>query len=220
MTDRLYYHDSFLYDFDAEVRDYTDAPRPALILDRTAFYPTSGGQVFDTGAITFDNAKFKVTEVVDTEDGRVVHYLEAPVKDMRPGTRVYGQVDAARRRDHMQQHSGQHVLSAAFLRLYNMPTVSFHMADDYCSIDLDTSTLTKEQIESAERLANEIILENRSVDVRYVTPDEAASLGLRKLPPTQRDQLRLIDIRDWDLTACGGPPVNQTGQTGGVFPRT
>ena len=219
MTDRLYYHDSFLYDFDAEVRDYSDSPRPAVILDRTAFYPTSGGQVFDTGAITFDNAKFKVTEVADTEDGRVVHYLEAPVKDMKPGTRVHGQVDAARRRDHMQQHSGQHVLSAAFLRLYNMPTVSFHMADDYCSIDLDTSTLTKEQIESAERLANEIILENRAVDVRFVTREEAANLGLRKLPPTERDELRLIDIRDFDVCACGGTHVAQTGQIASVLLR-
>src|SRR5258708_28449711 len=109
----------------------------------------------------------------------------------------------------MQQHSAQHVLSAAFIRLYNMPTVSFHMADDYCSIDLDTPALTKDQIESAERLANEIILENRSVDVRSVTRDEAAQLGLRKLPPTERDELRLINIRDFDLCACGGPHVLQ-----------
>ncbi len=219
MTDRLYYHDSFLYDFDAEVRDYTDSPRPAVILDRTAFYPTSGGQVFDTGAITFDNAKFKVTEVADTEDGRVVHYLETPAKQIKPGNRVHGQVDAARRRDHMQQHSGQHVLSAAFLRLYNMPTVSFHMADDYCSIDLDTPTLSGGQIESAERLANEIILENRPVDVRFVTRDEAASLGLRKLPPTERDEFRLIDIRDFDVCACGGTHVAQTGQIASVLLR-
>jgi alanyl-tRNA synthetase len=182
MTDRLYYHDSFLYDFEAEVREVLDSPRPALILDRTAFYPTSGGQIFDTGWITSDaNQKLKVTEVADTEDGKVVHYLEAR-KDLQPGTRVRGQIDAARRRDHMQQHSGQHVLSAAFIRLHNLPTVSFHMADDYCSIDLDTPTLTKEQIESAERLANDIILENRAVDIRFVTREEAGKLGLRKLP--------------------------------------
>ncbi|MGC1450556.1 MAG: DHHA1 domain-containing protein [Candidatus Sulfotelmatobacter sp.] len=220
MTDRLYYKDSFLYDFDAEVRDVLDNPRPALVLDRTAFYPTSGGQVFDTGWIGSDaNAKLRVTEVADAEDGRVVHYLEAPLKDVKPGTRVHGQVDAARRRDHMQQHSGQHVLSAAFIRLYNMPTVSFHMAEDYCSIDLDTMALTKEQIESAERLANEIILENRAVDVRFVTRDEAGKLGLRKLPPTERDELRLIDIRDFDLTACGGTHVSQTGQIASILLR-
>jgi len=225
MTERLYYHDSFLYDFDAEVRDVLNSPRPALVLDRTAFYPTSGGQVFDTGWITSNSdAKFRVTEVADMEDGKVVHYLEAPLHDsqkeaLKPGTRVRGQIDAARRRDHMQQHSGQHVLSAAFIRLYNMPTVSFHMADDYCSIDLDTPVLTKEQIESAERMANEIVLENRAVDIRFVTRDEAGKLGLRKLPPTERDELRLIDIRDFDLTACGGTHVAQTGQIASILLR-
>jgi alanyl-tRNA synthetase len=220
MSQRLYYQDSFLYDFDAEVREVIDGPRPALILDRTAFYPTSGGQVFDTGWITSDaNAKLRVTEVADSEDGRVIHYLEAPTKDMKPGSRVRGQIDASRRRDHMQQHSGQHLLSAAFVRLYNIPTVSFHMADDHCSIDLDTPGLTKEQIESAERLANEIILENRGVDIRFATRDEAGKLGLRKLPPAERDELRLIDIRDFDLTACGGTHVAQTGQIASILVR-
>jgi alanyl-tRNA synthetase len=224
MTTRLYYHDAFLYHFDAEVREVLDSPRPALILDRSAFYPTSGGQIFDTGTITTAaNDKFKVTEVADGEDGRVVHYFEAE-RDfdnaaLKPGTRVRGQVDPTRRRDHMQQHSGQHVLSAAFIRLYNMPTVSFHMADDYCSIDLDTPTLSKDQIESAERLTNEIILENRAVDIRFVTRDEAGKLGLRKLPPTERDELRLIDIRDFDLTACGGTHVSHTGQIASILLR-
>src|SRR5580692_5244426 len=219
MTERLYYHDSFLYDFEAEVRDVARDPRPAVVLDRSAFYPTSGGQVFDTGWLTTDdNTKFRVSEVADMEDGRVVHYLEATT-DLKPGMRVRGQIDAARRRDHMQQHSGQHVLSAAFIRLHKMPTVSFHMADDYCSIDLDTPAVTKEQVESAERLTNEIILENRAVDIRFVTRDEAGKLGLRKLPPTERDELRLIDIHDWDLSACGGTHVNQTGQIGCVLLR-
>jgi len=236
MTDRLYYHDSFLYDFDAEVRELADSPRPSLILDRSAFYPTSGGQVFDTGWILAgdpnDPTKLRVTEVAESEDGRVVHYLEAPVKDVKPGTRVHGQIDASRRRDHMQQHSGQHVLSAAFVRLFNLPTVSFHMADDYCSIDLDTPNLAREQVEFAERLANEIIFENRPVDIRFVTRDEATTLGLRKLPPAKGapglagvarpgrgDELRLIDIRDFDLSACGGTHVRQTGQIGSILLR-
>jgi alanyl-tRNA synthetase len=218
MTDRLYYHDSFLYDFDAEVHDVIETPRPALILDRTAFYPTSGGQVFDTGVISTENEKLKVTEVADTDDGRVVHYIEA-TRDLKPGTRIRGYIDQGRRRDHMQQHSGQHVLSAAFIRLFNMPTVSFHMADDYCSIDLDSATLSKDQVEQAERLANEIILENRPVDIRFVTRDEAANLGLRKIPVADRDELRIIDIRDWDLSACGGTHVNQTGQIGCILLR-
>jgi alanyl-tRNA synthetase len=220
MTTRLYYHDSFLYDFDAEIQDVLDSPRPALVLDRTAFYPTSGGQVFDTGWITSDgNNKVRVSEVADAEDGRVVHYVEALSNDLKPGSKVRGQIDAPRRRDHMQQHSGQHVLSAAFIRLYGMATVSFHMAEDYCSIDLDTPTLTKDQVEAAERLANEIILENRSVDIRFVTRDEAGKLGLRKLPPTERDELRLIDVHDFDLTACGGTHVSRTGQIASILLR-
>ena len=219
MTDRLYYHDSFLYNFDAEVNSVVETPRPGLILDQTAFYPTSGGQVHDTGWLISPDGKFAVTEVADTEDGHIVHYLEAPLKGVQPGARVRGEIDPARRRDHMQQHSAQHVLSSAFVRLFGMATVSFHMADDYCSIDLDTPSLGKDQVESAERLANEIMIEDRPVDVRYVTRDEAEKLGLRKLPPTERDQLRLIDIRDWDLTACGGTHVSRTGQIGGILLR-
>lgn len=219
MTERLYYHDSFLYGFEAEVRDLSESPRPAIVLDRTAFYPTSGGQVHDTGWITAADSKFRITEVADAEDGRVVHYLEAPIKDLPQGTRVRGEIDAARRRDHMQQHSGQHVLSAAFVRLFQIPTVSFHMAADYCSIDLESVSLSREQIEAAERLANEVILENRPVDIRFVTREEAGRLGLRKIPPTERDELRLIDVRDFDLTACGGTHVRQTGQIGCILLR-
>jgi len=219
MTDRLYYHDSFLYDFEAEVRELRLNPKPALILDRTAFYPTSGGQVFDTGVISTEKETLKVTEVADAEDGRVIHYLEAPPREIKPGTKVHGQIDATRRRDHMQQHSGQHVLSAAFVRRFDLHTVSFHMADDYCSIDLDTPSVNRDQVEQAERLANEIILENRPVAIRFVTRDEAADLGLRKLPPAERDELRLIDIHDFDLSACGGTHVNQTGQIGCIMLR-
>src|SRR5215469_1493283 len=220
MTQRLYYHDSFLYSFEAEVREIPGGPRPALILDRTAFYPTSGGQVYDTGIISTDtNENLKVTEVAETEDGRIIHYLEAPPKGMKPGTRIQGQIDATRRRDHMQQHTGQHVLSAAFVRLYGMPTVSFHMGNDYCSIDLDTPTLTKEQVEQAELRANEIVIENRAVQIRFVTRDEAGKLGLRKIPQADRDELRLIDIHEFDLNACGGTHVNQTGQIGCILLR-
>jgi alanyl-tRNA synthetase len=222
MTDRLYYHNSFLHAFDAEVLSVAETPRPALILDRTAFYPTSGGQVHDTGWIVpaeTDAAKFRVTEVADTEDGHVIHYLEAPLKNVQPGSRVHGEIDPARRRDHMQQHSAQHVLSAAFVRLFDMPTVSFHMASDYCSIDLDTAALGKDQIEAAELLANEIILENRIVEVRFVKRSEAEKLGLRKIPPGDRDELRLVDIRDFDLTACGGTHVSRTGQVGMILLR-
>jgi alanyl-tRNA synthetase len=167
--------------------------------------------------------KLRVTEVAEREDGQIVHYLEPAVAEnkltLQKGSRVRGLIDPARRRDHMQQHSGQHILSAAFVRLFNMSTVSFHMGDEYCSVDLAAPLLTREQVESAERLSNEIIQENRPVEVRYVTQDEAATLGLRKLPPAERDHLRLIDIRDFDLTACGGTHVRATGQVGCILLR-
>src|SRR5437868_2901602 len=147
MTDRLYYHDSFLHEFEGQVVEVVPAAeingRHGVYLDRTAFYPTSGGQVHDTGWIapTGDPERLRVVEVVETEDGRVVHYIEADKAPER-GTRIQGLIDPARRRDHMQQHSGQHVLSAAFIRLFNLPTMSFHMGEDACSIDLDAPTLT------------------------------------------------------------------------------
>ena len=220
MTNRLYYTDSFLYEFDGEVSVVTQGERPAVILDQTAFYPTSGGQVFDTGWLVPSGTEHKlpVVEVADMEDGSVAHYLENAA-DLAPGTRVHGAIDAERRRDHMQQHSGQHVLSAAFVRLFDLPTVSFHMGADYCSIDLDTKTLSAEQVEAAEALANDVIAEDRPVEVRFVTQSEAQSLGLRKLPPAERDKLRLIDIHDFDLTACGGTHVHSTGQIGCILLR-
>jgi len=217
MTDHLYYHDAFLYEFDAVVSEVASAPRAAVVLDQSAFYPTSGGQVFDTGWIESDGQRLRVTEVAEV-DGKILHYLEQSVPFM-PGTRVHGAIDSERRRDHMQQHSGQHVLSAAFVRLFNMPTVSFHMGEDYCSIDLDTKTLTAQQVEAAEALANEVVWEDRPVEIRFVTQDEAQGLGLRKIPPVERDKLRLIDMKDFDLTACGGTHVRSTGQIGAILLR-
>jgi alanyl-tRNA synthetase len=225
MTAHLYYNDSFLYEFDAQVVETTASPeanaRPSVVLDRTAFYPTSGGQVFDTGWLHVSgpsDSKSAVLEVTEREDGSVLHVVE-DAAPFQTGVRVHGVIDSERRRDHMQQHSGQHVLSAAFVRLFEIPTVSFHMGDEYCSIDLETKNLSPDQVQRAERLANEIILENRPVEIRFVTHDEARGLGLRKLPPAERGELRLIDIRDFDLTACGGTHVKSTGQIGCILLR-
>src|SRR5438270_7753682 len=174
MTERLYYNDSFLHSFDARVAEIVPEQqgRTGVVLDRTAFYPTSGGQPFDTGVLRAEGAanepELRVIEVVEREaDGAIIHWLEESNAGLQPGAKIHGEIDAARRRDHMQQHSGQHVLSAAFVRLFNLHTVSFHMRDDYCSIDLDTPRLTKEQIQSAQPLANEIILANRMVELRF-----------------------------------------------------
>ncbi len=194
--------------------------RPAVILRETAFYPTSGGQVHDTGWLTVEGAeRLRVAEVADAEDGRIVHYLEATAKLPPVGAAAHGSVDPERRREHMQQHTGQHVLSAAFIELYQMPTVSFHMADDYCSIDLATPAVSPAQIVGAEKRANEIVFENRPVRVRYVSRAEAEKLGLRKLPPAERDELRLIEVADFDLSACGGTHVGASGQIGSIILR-
>ncbi|HEX3092768.1 MAG TPA: alanyl-tRNA editing protein [Candidatus Angelobacter sp.] len=217
MTDRLYYHDSFLYDFDARVVEALEHHgKSALVLDRTAFYPTSGGQVHDLGTLTADGQQIAITEVADEEDGRVLHFASKP---LALGTQVHGTVDAARRRDHVQQHSGQHVLSAAFIRLFNMPTVSFHMGEESCTIDLETAGLSAAQAQRAELLANEVIAEDRPVNIRFVPLEEARKLGLRKLPSKQTGDLRLIDIYEFDLTACGGTHVRATGQIGSILLR-
>jgi alanyl-tRNA synthetase len=228
MTKRLYYDSSEMHEFDSVV-DYvapasSEPSRPAIILRETAFYPTSGGQVHDTGWLTLEGDhqpgdRLRVTEVAESEDGRIVHYLEAPVQLPPAGAAIHGNIDADRRRDHMQQHSGQHVLSAALLALYQMPTVSFHMGEDYCSIDLATPSVAPEQLAGAERRANQIVFENRAVRVRYVSRAEAEKLGLRKLPPAERDELRLIEVADFDLSACGGTHVNASGQIGSIVLR-
>ncbi len=223
MTKRLYYDSSEIHEFDSVVEAVTtpspEQSRPAVILRETAFYPTSGGQVHDTGWLTLDGVRLRVTEVADAEDGRIVHYLEAPPKLPLAGAAVHGSIDAERRRDHMQQHTGQHVLSAAFVELYQMPTVSFHMGEDYCSIDLATPSVSPEQIVAAEKRANQIVFEDRPVRVRYVSRAEAEKLGLRKLPPAERDELRLIEIADFDLSACGGTHVGSSGQIGSILLR-
>ena len=119
----------------------------------------------------------------------------------------------------MQQHSGQHVLSAAFEKLYSFPTVSFHMGDESCTIDLAAQAISAQQLEAAERLANEVIAEDRPVEIRFATADEARTLGVRKIPPAEREKLRLIDMHDFDLNACGGTHVRSTGQIGGLLVR-
>lgn len=224
MTKRLYYESSELHEFDSVIESVVavspEQSRPSVILRESAFYPTSGGQVYDTGWLTLEGAeRLRVAEVADTEDGRIVHYLEAPLRLPVAGAAVHGSIDAERRREHMQQHTGQHVLSAVFIELYQMPTVSFHMSDDYCSIDLAAATVRADQIEEVEKRANRIVFENRPVRVRYVSRAEAEKLGLRKLPPAERDELRLIEVADLDLSACGGTHVGTSGQIGSIMVR-
>jgi len=208
MTERLYYNDPYLREFDATiVETATHEGKTAVVLDRTAFYPTSGGQPFDVGTLS----DVKVLDVVDTPDspdGRILHIVDRAPE----GTRVSGTIDWARRFDHMQQHTGQHVLSAAFDRLLNVRTESFHLGADYSTIDL-ARELSAAEITRAEDEANRVVWEDRPVAIRFAGPDEIAKLPLRK-EPTREGTLRLIDVQDFDLSACGGTHVARTGAIG------
>jgi alanyl-tRNA synthetase len=223
LTERLYYTDSSLLEFEATISSVDRRDSHVLVsLDRSAFYPTSGGQSFDTGSLEcLGNAgHLRITQVDEDEPtGEILHVVDNAPDWLRVGERVRGLIDADRRRDHMQQHSGQHVLSAAFERLYSFPTVSFHMGDDLCTLDLAAEAINARQLESAERLANQIIAEDRPVEIRFATPEEARGMGIRKIPPAVREKLRLIDIREFDLNACGGTHVRSTGQIGAILLR-
>ena len=206
MTERLYYTDAFTTAFDATVTSAGDENgRPWVTLDRTAFYPTSGGQPFDTGRL----GDAAVLEVIDREDGQVAHVLDRP---LAAGAAVHGEIDWARRFDHMQQHTGQHVLSAAFDRRFQARTVSFHLGADACTIDLDR-VVAAEKVQGAEAEANRIVWDDRPVGVRFATAEDAARLPLRK-EPQREGLLRLVEIADLDLSACGGTHVARTGAVG------
>ena len=219
MTERLYYTDPFVRSFDATVvraehqsgtagTARTRDGRTIVTLDRSAFYPTSGGQPFDVGTL----AGHQVVDVVDNEDdGSVGHVIEGDAP-LTVGQSVHGEIDWPRRFDHMQQHSGQHVLSAAFVRLFDVRTVSFHLSADASTIDL-AREVTAGEIAAAERAANDVVWEDRPVHVSFVSKEEALKLPLRK-ESAREGTLRLIDIDRWDLSACGGTHVPRTGIIG------
>ena len=209
-TERLYYNNPGLLEFDARiVETLTLGNRFGLVLDRTAFYPTSGGQPNDLGTI---NDLPLLDCVEDEETGAVIHVVSSKVE----AETVRGHIDAGRRNDHMQQHSGQHVLSQAFVELFGWPTVSFHLGVLNCTIDLPADSISREQSEKAEELANRIVQENRNVAVRYLTQDTIAEAGLRK--PTEREgDIRVIDIAGYDRSACGGTHVRSTGDIGPIL---
>jgi alanyl-tRNA synthetase len=205
MTDRIYYTDSECRSFEATVtRPVERDGRAAVVLDRTAFYPTSGGQPFDQGRL----GDVDVLETIDEGDD-IVHVVSAPIP---AGARVHGEIDWTRRFDHMQQHSGQHVLSAAFEKLFANRTTSFHMGTDTSTIDLARESSVSE-IDRAVDEANRVVWENRGVTVRFVSAEEASRLELRK-EPGREGILRLVDITGVDLSACGGTHVSRTGAIG------
>jgi alanyl-tRNA synthetase len=208
LTDRLYYADSYLTAFDAAVVEVVPAAsRYHLYLDRTAFYPASGGQPCDTGRI----GGLAVLEVVDQDD-RIAHLVEQPAA---PGP-VRCQIDWSRRFDHMQQHSGQHLLSAVFEELFRFRTLSFHLGAETSTIDLESAELSGNQVQSAEQRANDLVFENRPITVAFHPAAEA--LGLRK-PSEREGLLRVVEIAGCDRSACGGTHVRATGEIGPILIR-
>ncbi|MBI2919900.1 MAG: alanyl-tRNA editing protein [Planctomycetes bacterium] len=203
MTEKLYLADSYLRKFEARVV----SRRPGgVVLDRTAFYATSGGQPHDTGTI----AGVAVTGV-EGEGEEVVHAVAGEI----PDGPVACEVDGARRTDHTEQHHGQHILSRAFIEEMGAETVSFHLGADRATIDLDVRDLSEGEAERAEELANRVVRENRPVEVTWHTPAEAKGLGLRKMPEGL-DRVRVVAIRDFDRCACGGTHPARTGDVGQI----
>lgn len=210
-TTRLYYSDPLLREFSCNVlqcepssHNSSSTPVFEVITDVTAFYPNSGGQPSDRG--TLDGAD--VIDVIERDD-TVVHITPADVP-LGPTT---GRIDIERRFDHMQQHSGQHILSAAFARLFGFETVGFHLGDEYVTIDLNTTEISSDQLAAVERLACEVVFQNRRVESKFWDPAALDRTRLRK-PTDRMENIRIVEVEDFDLSACGGTHVRATGEVG------
>jgi alanyl-tRNA synthetase len=203
MTERLYFTDAELLTFDATVVEQVGDDRH-VVLDRTAFYPTSGGQPHDTGVL----GDARVVDVIDDGD-RIIHVLDAA----RAYGPVHGEIDAARRRDHMQQHSAQHLLSALAADRFGWSTESVHFGDSQSTIEFGTASVATEQLDQLEHDANTIVAESRPVIVSFETAEDARATGLRK-PTDRRGEIRVITIAGVDRSACGGTHVKHTSGIG------
>lgn len=218
-THRLYYDDAYLQNFDARVLSCSPAepvqgasgmqPAWEVLLDQTAFYPSSGGQPNDLGLL----GEAAVLDVREEADG-IVHIVDREVE--RGG--VKGCVNWPRRFDHMQQHTGQHLLSAMFQERFGLPTVSFHLGEEICTIDVHGAEPSRDQLIGAQRSANKVIFEDRPIGVRYGTREQLAGLGVRK-EVEREGLLRAVEIEGADLQPCGGTHVKSTGQIGMILVR-
>jgi len=207
-TEKLYYQDPYIKSFSARILQckQDEKGRFYVVLDRTAFYPTGGGQPYDTGTIN-DVHVFDVEE----EKGEIRHFIESPLEEKE----CHGEIDWDRRFDHMQQHAGQHILSAAFEDMYGYKTVGFHLGAEICTIDLEVSALTEEEANRSEEQANTVILENRPIKAIWVTEEELSKYPLRK-PISFKEDIRLVIIPDFDYNGCGGTHPTETGQIGSM----
>lgn len=210
-TERLYFADPYLQTFTANVvQRGTWADHPAVVLDRSAFYPEGGGQAGDRGMLN----DVAVIDTQSDEQDRVWHVLAAPLES----DHVEGRIDWSRRWDLMQQHHGQHLLSAAFESLCDARTVSVHLGEEVCTVDLATPDLTIEQVAAVEERTNAMIWANAEINARFVTPEELQSLSLRK-PPQAYERIRIVSAGDFDHSPCGGTHPQRTGEVGSVVIR-
>jgi alanyl-tRNA synthetase len=208
MTKRLYYEDSFRREFTATVLRSIPGQQGAIgvVLDQTCFYPTSGGQPCDLGTLGLQ----PVHDVAE-QDGQVVHWMQGQV----PGPSVQGRIDWMRRFDHMQQHTGQHMLSQAFLQVLTAQTVSFHLGAESSTIDLDCANLETSALQSVEDLVNQVVFEDRPISTRFVPRQDLPLLELRKLPTVDKE-IRIVEVEGFDLSPCGGTHCTRSGEVGPV----
>lgn len=208
MRELFYYQDVMIQQFTAQVvRTGIEDTRPYIVLSNTAFYPTGGGQPHDTGMIND-------LIVVDVEkvDDEIRHYVDGHVETLEAMAGVVtGKINWERRFDHMQQHCGQHILTAAFVELFDYPTVSFHLGTDLVTIDIEASAITEEQLAQVEKRANEIVLEHRPIETKWVSKEDLSKYPLRKDVSVDED-IRLVIIPDYDYNGCGGTHPTSTGQ--------
>ncbi len=205
-TKRLYYDDAYLAEFEAEVVERTEREgRPAVVLDRTAFYPESGGQPWDKGEL----GGASVLAVVEREDGAILHVLDRPVE----GARISGRVDRATRFDHMQQHTGQHVLSQAFWEVLKGETRSFHLGPEVSTLEIGLASASDADLDRVEDRANAVVWEDRAVKVHFVPEERIGEVPLRR-PPKKSGLLRVVEVDGFDHSACGGTHVRRTGEIG------
>jgi alanyl-tRNA synthetase len=206
-SERLYYDDSYTTRFETRITGRGDyAGRPAVELERTYFYPESGGQEADRGTL----AGVAVADVQADDDGRVWHVVDLPGP---AGDAVEATVDWKRRFDHMQQHTGQHILSAAFERVLQAPTLSSHLGEERSTLDLGLADADWRAIERIEEAANQIVWEDRTIALHWVDSEGLKRFTLRK-PPAVTGRIRIVEIPDWDVSACGGTHTRRTGEVG------
>ncbi len=208
MTLRLYYEDAYRIEFDADIVRVIPGKKgtSGIILSQTCFYPTSGGQPCDHGTLD-SQPVFDVSE----QDGEIVHWIAGKLESPT----VHGRIIWPRRFDHMQQHTGQHILSQAFLKLLRAQTVSFHLGEEVSTIDLERATLDVDEAGKVEDLANEIVFANRPVLTYFMSPEKVAALGLRKAPVVETD-IRIVEIEGFDRSPCGGTHCSHTGEVGSI----